>query len=399
MNPPSYSRRAALVVFLCAAISFLLFSWTSAAPEMQANACFNAPATADPTPTVCVSNVTVLFNGTSAENQFYVSWRTPNPATGSVSVGETTFPDVRGASFKGVTHYIQINNLAAKTTYTFDIISAGNTYTNGGAHWSARLGPAIPATTPYFIFGRVKNPDETDADGALVYAQVRDGDDQGTNGRSGLLSAVIVLADGGDFFTINVVNARTPNNTQQYVFNPESDRVFVAAHGAQGSVSKVFKISELHPPKPPPSLILGDNGSGNVQTATPTLIPPTPTPTLSPTPTETETPPPTLTKTPAPPTETAEPLATDTPNVPPTFSSFPTLSPEQATRLAQEENATRIADAGQVGPDRTRVFGGVPVIQPPAPTNNNTWLFIGLALVLMVGAVLLGLAGIFIARR
>lgn len=399
MNPTDKFWRAALVITCCAAISFLLWSYTSAEPELQgANSCLNAPVSTDPTATVCISNVTVPFNGTSGDNQFYVSWLTRGAVSGHVTLtGGDTFSDVRGDSFKGTTHYVRVSNLAAKTAYTFDVISDDTTYTNGGGHWSARLGPAMQPATPYFIFGRVKNPDGSDADGALVLAQVRDGDKQGTQGRSGLLSALINLADGGNFFNINLANARTQNNNQSYTYSADGDRVFVAAFGAQGRANKAFKISDLHPPKPPPSLILG-NGSGSVVTATPTLIPPSLTPTLSPTPTETETPVPTDTDTPEPPTETAEPIETETVSVPPTFETVPTLSPDQATALAQDTNATDVANAaGQTQP--TRIYGGVPVLQPAQQSNAGTWVVIGLAAVLIVGGVLLGLAAFFVSRR
>src|SRR6202521_3411014 len=98
MNPTDKFWRAALVFSCCAAISFLLWSLTSAEPELQsANSCLNAPASADPTATVCISNITVPFNGTSADNQFYVSWLTPGAVSGRVTLGGgNTFSDVRG---------------------------------------------------------------------------------------------------------------------------------------------------------------------------------------------------------------------------------------------------------------------------------------------------------------
>ncbi len=405
MNLVEKIWRAAFVWLVVIAVVLLVLSVSRAdparaEPPQQANACFNAPAAADPTNSVCISNVVVLFNGVSPENQFVVSWRTQSAQTGSVKLNNATYQDVRGAEFQGTTHYIKISGLAAKTTYTFDIVSGDETYTKGGAHWSVRLGPAIQPTTPYFIFGRVKNPDGSDADGAIVYAQVRDGDDKGTNGRSSLLSGLIVLADGGDFFNINVETARTQNISQKYVYSADADRVYISAVGTQGSASKQFKISDLHPPKPPPSMILSGSGTGNVVTATPTLIPPTATPTLSPTLTETITPSPTLTHTALPPTKTSAPRGTATPNVPPTFENVPTIAPDQATRLAATPDTTLVAiPAGEeIEPPRTRVFGGVPEIQPPAQTNN-TVLFIGLAVVLFVGAVLLGLAAFFASRR
>ena len=406
MNPVEKIWRAAFVWLVVVAVALLVLSLSRAdsaraEPPQQANACFNAPAVADPTNSVCISNVVVSFNGVSPENQFVVSWRTQTAQTGSVKLNNATYQDVRGAEFQGTTHYIKISNLAAKTTYTFDIVSGDETFTQGGAHWSVRLGPAIQPATPYFIFGRVKNPDGSDADGAIVYAQVRDGDDRGTNGRSSLLSGLIVLADGGDFFNINVETARTQNISQKYVYNADADRVYISAVGTQGSASKQFKISDLHPPKPPPSLILSGNGTGSVVTATPTLIPATATPTLSPTLTETITPSPTLTHTALPPTKTSVPPATATPDAPPTFENVPTIAPDQATRLAATPNTTLVAipAGGQGEPSHTRVFGGVPDIQPPAPQPNNTVLFIGLAVVLFVGAVLLGLAAFFASRR
>ena len=51
----------------------------------------------------------------------------------------------------------------------------------------------------------------SDADHTIVYAQIRDGDDQGSQGRSSWLSGLIVVADGGNFFNIDLDNARANN--------------------------------------------------------------------------------------------------------------------------------------------------------------------------------------------
>ncbi len=400
MNPVKALGRAVLSCLLFMTAAFLALFPATASPPMQGNSCLNAPVSADPSPTVCISNVLVSSNGRSVENQFVVSWRTRGATTGSVQVaGIGTFNDVRGANFQGTTHYVVVKNLVAKGSYTFDVISDDETLTNGGAHWSVKLGAPLKTTTPYFVFGRVKNPDGSDADGALVYAQLRDRDDKGSPGRSALLSALIVVADGGDFFNIDLENARTQNNAQNYVFDPNADRVLIHAANAQGSANQVFDIADLHPPKPPPSLILNSNGTGNAATATPTL-PATETPTATATFTETATAVPTATETLAP-AETAEPSATPTPNIPPTFADVPTIAPDQATRLASTPDTTRVAipAADEVEPQRTRIFGGVPDLQPPPAPNDNTVLVLALAVVLFVGAVLLGLAAFFVTRR
>lgn len=401
MNPATWLVRAAFFFALIAAMALLVWSTTRAAPTLQTTNCLSAPIAADPSATVCVSQVVVQVNSTSEKNLFYVSWRTREAERGRVRlVNGDTFEDVRGANYEGKTHYVQVNNLKAKTDYLFDIISGGETYTNGGKHWTAQLGAALEETTPFFIIGHVYNSNGSAADGALVFAQVRDGDNQGTEGRTGLLSALVVVEDGGDLFNINLGYARKQNNLQPYVFNPEADRVFLTALGETGRVEQQFIIQDLHPPKPPPSLMLSETGTGVVSTATATQIPDTATPTPTPTYTETLTLTPTLTNTAAPPTLTPQPQPTNTPNAPPTFESVPTLEPAQATSLAPTAAPTSVANAEGAQPDfqRTRVFGGVPAIQPP-PDSNSTFIVIALAVVLFVGAVLLGLAAFFVSRR
>jgi hypothetical protein len=403
MNPVKQFRCAAAVLLGLAALAVWILSSTPISFAQQATTCVNAPIAADPSPTVCISGITVPFNGNSPDNQFYVSWRSQKAEKGQVKLSDgEIFEDVRGATSATKTHYVLVNNLDAKSNVEFDILSGGSTFTNSGAHWSVHLGPALQPATPYTVFGRVQNPDGSDADGTVVLAQVRDGDNLGTQGRSAYLSGIIVLADGGNFFNINLADARTQNSNQKYDFDPAADRVQIIAMGAQGTVSKTFAISDLHPPKAPPSLILGGNGSGNVVTATPTLIPPTATPTLTPSPTASPTPAvPTATLLP-PPTETVEfsptePLPTET-----VFENpVPTLAPAEATLIAENTESTPIVPpGGEVAvPERTRVSRGVPELVPPPAPANNTALFIGIAVVLFVGAMLLGLAAYFVSRR
>lgn len=395
-------RRVALVAVLLTGMAFLSLLFALDAPAADGIACANAPVGADPTPTVCISHVAVVFNGASPDNQFVVSWRTPKSESGQVKLASgETYPDVRGADYQGKTHYVVVDNLDARTTYTFDILSGDKTYTNNNAHWSVRVGPAIQPVNPYIVVGRVSNPDGSDADGAIVYAQVRDADDKGTQGRSAWLSGLIVVADGGNYFNINLEQARTTNNIQKYTFDPEHDRVYIFAVSPQGSASKAFPISDLHPPQAPPSLILNSNGAGSAVTATATLIPPTMTLTFTPTAIATATPvsptpSPTSTDAPPSPTEvfTATPDATATLDV-----SDPTVIAVQETRLASEPQTTRAAEpaGNEIEPRRTRVYGGVPTVIPPQDNNGSATLVI-FAIVLIVGAVLLGLAGFFITR-
>lgn len=400
MNPVKKFWHTAIILLVCFAVTQWFSPFALAAPALQGNSCTTTPPAPDPSPTVCISNLIVSVDDTSEQNQFYVSWRTQNAESGQVKlVGGETFNDVRGADYRGNTHYVQIKNLAPKQNVTFDIVSGATTFTNNNAHWSVTLGPALPPPSPTNILGRVKNPDGSDADGALVFAQIRNADGQATEGRSALLSTLVDVANGGDFFIINLANARTQNNADAFKFNPTGDRVLIIAADAQGTARQQFDIHALQPPNPPPSIILDSNGTGSAVTATPTELPATATPTLTSTPTETATLEPTVTRTRRPPTRA--PTVTPTPDVPPTFESVPTIAPDVATRLASTPNLTSVAmPAGQnEEPARTRVFSGVPVIQPPAPPPNNTALLVALAIVLFVGAILLGLAAYFVSKR
>lgn len=395
--------RALGVALLLPFAALLCFSAALAAPPEQGLSCANAPISADPSSTVCISRVVAAFNGVSPDNQFIVSWRTQKNETGQVKLASgETFDDTRGASYQAKTHYVVVSNLDAKKNYIFDIVSGGSTYTNNNAHWTVRTGPAIQPATPYIVFGRVSNPDGSDADGALVYAQIRDADNQGTQGRSTWLSGLIVVADGGNFFNVNLDQARTERG-QKYAYDPEGDRIFIFAVGPRGAASKAFKISDLHPPAPPPSLILGDSGAGSAATATATELAPTNTPTSTPTLTSTPTtvsPTPTQTHTSVPHSPTAESLTQTASSESPAVVSTATLEPAAATRVAREFPSTDIAaPAGdEVEPQRTRIFGGVPTVVPPQQSSNNGVL-VAFAVVLIVGAALLGLAAFFVTRK
>lgn len=417
---PSLKRLFGLALSL--SILLLAASTATASPSAQNAQCFNAPVSDDPTATVCISRVVVVFDGTHPDNRFYVSWRTRNSEGGRVRlVGGGTFADERGADYEGKTHYVKVNNLAADGKYQFDIISGGKTYNNGGQHWAVNLGPAVSAaTTPYTIFGRLKNPDGSDADGAIVYVAIRDADDNGTSGRSGLLSTLIRAEDGGDFFNINLEEARTRNNASKFNYDPARDQVVINAVGAEGSASENFKISDLHPPKPPPTFTLNESGTGAAATATPTIQPtetpiPTETPTETPVPPELTATPIRLTATPRPRPPTSTPFVEPTLEEPgPTSAAVkPTEAEETVAAPTVVEDQTRIAinpaqpeqtldsnDAPE--PSRTRVIRGAtatPVAVASNPFLSSNALFTALALVFVVGAILLGLVAFIVWKR
>ena len=78
--------------------------------------------------------------------------------------------DVRGKSFTGCTHYVEITGLTKETTYYFEVEGGGETYT-----FTTMKQPQGPPT-PCFITGCVYEEDgSTPAEGTMVYLWVTHG--------------------------------------------------------------------------------------------------------------------------------------------------------------------------------------------------------------------------------
>lgn len=403
-------RLAGLVLLFCALILILAPVPVSASPPLQGAACTTAPAGPDPTPTVCIADLTAQIDGISPNNSFTVSWRTPQPQTGQVNlIGGSSFDDVRGADFSGTTHYVLVNNLQPSTGYQFDIVSGGSTYNKSGAHWSAMLGPALPkrpADPKGEIIGIINNPDGNPADDALVYAIIQQGDGEGTGGRSSLLSQILTPDDVG-FFHIDLTQARTPNGSAWYDYSPTGDKLIIRGVNKNGFGATNVSTGTPRAGKPVLSLTIG-SGSSAAQTATPTLPLPTSTPTVPTstttiTPTETLTP--TLTLTPVLPTDTPE-LPTRAPATEPPPTPGITIAPAGETSSAGSTALTPTAPSEPNQETETAVTHII-FAQTATPSSSQSGAGLSsrdlsivlLAVVLFIGAVLLGLAGFFIFRR
>lgn len=386
-------------------------------PPAQVSSCTTASPSPDPTvgptPTVCISDVIVNADGASPQNRFSVSWVSVSPEAGQVQlVGGGTFNDERSATFAGTTHYVQLNNLQSNTTYQFDIVSGGKTYTNNGQHWSVAIGPALTPSAPFNILGRVKNPDGSDADEALVYVTIQRAD----GAFSSLLSQIMTSDDGG-FFHLNLSDARTTDYSSRFSFNPSSDKLTITAIGPTGAASWTGKTGDPRPGKPTLFLTLG-SGGGTAATSTPSPIPSTSTPTPV-TPTATQTLPPatatalaatetatalapTPTFTPVPAVATAvRPTATRQLFIEPTLTvPLITIQPAattsaQATLANPEEGTpepftTRVIRLATATPEATSTFAGI---------TSSSSLFAVLAAVAFIGAAFLGIAALYLWKR
>lgn len=387
-------------------------------PDQAAN-CTTASPGADPSATVCASDVIVTTDGVSPDNRFSVSWISRSPEAGQVKlVGGDAFEDVRGSSFIGITHYVQVSNLQPNTAYQFDIISGANTYTNGGNHWGLKTGAALTPPSPDNIIGRVKNSDGSNATEAIVYAQVQRSSDSAT---SSLLSMNPPMNDGdvGIFHNISLSDARSVDSNSNYGgrfnYNSASDKVVITAVGAGGYASTIVSISAAHRVN-----VILTLGSGFVPYTPPTTTPIPPTYTLTP-------PPPSETPTLPTSTATAQPATKTATGVAPTL----TLTSEPLSETPLRPTNTRpsqgvpkstipiitIVPAGQTevalatlegteavtpGPEITRLIR--PTGTPEARSGiagiaSGGSILAFLAVAAFIGAGLLGVAAIFMLRK
>ena len=98
-----------------------------------------------------------------------ISWTTGSNVPGEVHYSENqnlasskTAYDVRGRSFSGCTHYVEITGLTKETTYYFEVMAGGETDNNGGNYYAFRTmkQPESPPT-PCTITGCVYEGDGT----------------------------------------------------------------------------------------------------------------------------------------------------------------------------------------------------------------------------------------------
>lgn len=382
----------------------LLAPWPAVA---RANLPAQAPACtpSDPGPTApCISEMVVRANTASPFNHFVVSWISASAGAGRVllvgSGAPPAFDDVRGASFSGITHYVQVDNIAPGATYQFDIVSGGVKHDNNGAHWSVTVGPVLADAPPRAVLGHIRNPDGSDADEAIVYATL-----QRLGGApSSLISTVIRPGDEG-LFRLPLADALRANYTQRYSFDPTKDKITFTAVGPGGWSSTTVVIDVALPPQPSPPNVDLTLGSGpvTVSTPTPTALPPTSTPTPAP-PSATPSPLPatqtaaaaTATRTLSPLPPTPRPSATRPPPSP-TPEPLITIIPAGQTRVATSEAESTLQAAAtqteEAIPEITRFAASTPT--PGAGLNVggvtlSSLLFPLLALVAFAGALALG---------
>jgi len=190
---------------------------------------------------------------------FTVSWVSDDVETGSVRYGTSfgslpgTAYDKRGIPHSGQTHYVEVTGLAPSTTYYFDVVSGGVTYSNGGSHYTAATAATLGAPSSDTIYGQVfKNDGSTPADGTIVLVTVRDNNGAGGSGDSQTLSC---LVDGTGYWYVNIGPVRTADGSAYFPYSASGDSVVIAADGgADGEASQTVDTTN---DTPAPAMVLG----------------------------------------------------------------------------------------------------------------------------------------------
>jgi hypothetical protein len=153
---------------------------------------------------------------------FTVSWLTAETAKGQVQLADgTTYGDARGSDFVGTTHYVTVTGLLANREYSFDVISGGGRYDQAGAHWTVKTGDTLAPRTPDLVFGRIRNPDGSNAANVIVFSII-DRVQQGVG--SAPLSTLVTARDGGSF-SVDLGETRAWSDpTKHFAYAVSSDR-------------------------------------------------------------------------------------------------------------------------------------------------------------------------------
>lgn len=182
------------------------------------------------------------------DTSFTVSWLTTVIEPGRVQlIGGAIYEDERGADFSGTTHYVSINGLRTNSAYSFEIVSGGKKYENGGAHWSVTTGATLVPRTPDWISGHVRNLDGSVAMEAIVFTTI--GREQ-----QGYISAplsVLITARDGGIFRINLSETRSFSDpTSFFAYSIQGDRYLnnnVTIQASATSGTEAFMLDMADP--------------------------------------------------------------------------------------------------------------------------------------------------------
>lgn len=212
-----------------------------------------------------------------------ISWITDGESGGEVHYSKdsnlsnpSVAYDIRGGTFVGCTHYVDITNLEKENTYYFEVVSGGEVDNNGGRFYTFRT-MKEPSNPPgiCLLYGYMYQEDKiTPAEGAIVYLGVRHNEVN-----SYPLSKLI---DSKGSFVFNLKEARSVNTDDIFYYFISGDPISLEAvysKSCNASVALEFESCE----KNCGSIFLEDSQSNPTSTSTtvPTPIPNTSTTALT----------------------------------------------------------------------------------------------------------------------
>lgn len=121
----------------------------------------------------CSPNNLIIANVTS--NSADISFNTSTDCLAVISIKNRTIQDVRKANnpnTKTKTHYFEITNLEASTTYSFQVLADGKTYSQ--TRTIKTLSGIIKGQDGKLAWGRIYTPDKKPGAWAIVYISIPD---------------------------------------------------------------------------------------------------------------------------------------------------------------------------------------------------------------------------------
>jgi len=213
------------------------------------------------------------------DSGFTISWITTNPESGYIKYHTSSSTinniayDIRGSSFSGRTHYVEVTSLSPSTKYWFDIVSGETIYNNSGSHYSITLAPIpeTPPPPPLTRYGKLLLHDGiTYAENAIVYVIVKDNDGSGSAGQSQMLSCIV---DENGYWVVDI-GAIRKEDLSDYFSVSSADIIQIFAEGAEngtsfldtsiGSLSSSAQIEDIIL-QPDHTLTVNINGPGTVK--------------------------------------------------------------------------------------------------------------------------------------
>lgn len=221
-------------------IFFLLAGIATGLILIQGTKSFRAGASPDLAPKdVRISNIT--------DNSVAISWVTDSTTQGFVKYGSGSSLDKTALSEigRGTTHYVVLRNLEATTRYAFKIVSGDIEFDSNGSAWETTTGADIgQPESNIIISGNVKNKNNLDIDGVIVYAQMPNGTSLST----------FTSREGNWLLTIS--NSRAlPNLTTYTTIDIDSTNIELFVQGGSQGISTGKIVAETA--NPTPTITLG----------------------------------------------------------------------------------------------------------------------------------------------